>query len=105
VARSRYEDADDESNWDEPDWDDDSAEDYDPDNPETYPAGVYADPEPATVACPQCGAEVLEDSEQCPRCLQYLSREDAPTPVRSIGWLVMVILMFLAVLMWIVGGL
>jgi uncharacterized paraquat-inducible protein A len=34
-----------------------------------------------TVPCPYCGAAVYEDAERCPRCENYLSREDAPSQV------------------------
>lgn len=103
MARSRYDETDDdEDDWDESD-DYDAERDYDPDDPETYPAGLYNDPELPTVPCPNCGEEILEDSEQCPRCGRYLSREDAPLQSRSGVWIILLILAILAAVIWTVG--
>jgi predicted nucleic acid-binding Zn ribbon protein len=102
VARTRYdepdEDEDEDSDW-EPDEDH-----YDPDEPETYPHGLYDDDGPPTVPCPHCGADILEDSEQCPKCGSYVSKEDAPAGSgKSAAWWVLVLLALAVVLMWIVG--
>lgn len=81
----------------------DSARDYDPDDPETYPDGLYEDDGPPTVPCPHCREEVIEDSEQCPRCGNYLSREESPS--RSGGvWSIFMILALLATLLLLAGG-
>jgi predicted nucleic acid-binding Zn ribbon protein len=36
-----------------------------------------------TMDCPYCGESIFDDSERCPHCEKYLSREDAPsrTPI------------------------
>ena len=103
MARTWRDHSDDEDDPD--DWDDDDAErDYDPDDPETYPAGLYDDPELPTVPCPYCGAEMLEDAEQCPRCGKYISREDVPAQPRSGIWIVLVILALFAVVIWMAGS-
>ena len=89
------------------DWDEsdeyDAEHDYDPEDPETYPQGLYADDGPPTVPCPHCRAEVFEDSEVCPRCGKYLSREDAPAQSRGGAWVIVMILALLAVAMWVAG--
>jgi hypothetical protein len=103
VARTRRDDPDDEDDYD-PDDDYDADRDYDPDDPETYPAGVYADDGPATVPCPHCKAEVFEDSERCPRCGNYLSAEDAPREGKSGPWVMLMALALLAALLWVLGG-
>ncbi|WP_439623677.1 zinc ribbon domain-containing protein [Gemmata sp.] len=90
----------DEPDEDEEDWDD--GDDYDPEDPETYPAGLYDDDGPATVPCPHCRAEILEDSERCPRCGEYLSAEDAPRQVSGTAWVVLV-LMLVAILLTVLG--
>jgi uncharacterized paraquat-inducible protein A len=78
----RYEDDDDE---DDDDYGDDGGDDAE------------------TVPCPQCGADVYEDAEQCPRCGKYLSAEDAP-PTRPRGWVAIVmVLALLAAVMWVFG--
>ena len=30
------------------------------------------------IPCPFCGRRILEESERCPYCEKYISREDAP---------------------------
>lgn len=69
--------------WDDGDWEragsDDEWEglaedDADADDPET---DGDDDPEdPATVPCPFCREEILEDAPRCPHCERYLSDED-----------------------------
>lgn len=93
------------------DWDDEEddadgfdEDRYDPDDPETYPEGLYTDDEPGTVPCPHCGKDVLEDSERCPNCEMYLSKEDAPVESRSGPWMMVLVLALLGVLMWIIGN-
>jgi len=42
---------------------------HDPDEPETYPQGLYVHGDDrAVVPCPYCRAEIDEESEQCPKC-------------------------------------
>lgn len=96
MPRTRRDEEDDE----EEDWND--GDDYDSDDPETYPAGLYDDDGPATVPCPHCRAEILEDSERCPRCGEYISGEDAPTKMSNTAWAVLV-LMLVAVVLTVLG--
>ncbi|QJW95008.1 zinc ribbon domain-containing protein [Frigoriglobus tundricola] len=97
MARTRHDDPDDDSD------EYDAETDYDPDDPETYPAGLYADEERAVVPCPHCRAEIDEEAQQCPKCGMYLSREDAPREGKSAAWIVMMALAFLAALAWALG--
>ena len=54
-----------------------------------------------TMACPYCGAEIHDDSELCPFCENYISREDAPASAKPL-WIVLgVVLCLLLVLLWI----
>ncbi|MDY3554085.1 zinc-ribbon domain-containing protein [Gemmata sp. JC717] len=93
MARTRIDDPDDE------DGDEYDAEhDYDPDDPETYPQGVYLDDERALVPCPHCRAEIDEESEQCPRCGMFLSAEDAPPGQKSRFTMAMLLLALFAAL-------
>jgi hypothetical protein len=56
-----------------------------------------------TVPCPYCGAAVYEDAERCPRCENYISREDAPS--RTPLWVKLTALVCLAVAIgWAVQG-
>jgi hypothetical protein len=102
MARTRYDDPEDE---DEPDGDDYDAErDYDPNDPETYPAGLYVDNERALIPCPHCRAEIDEESEQCPKCGMYLTREEvAPAQGKSTVWIILMALALLATLAWVFG--
>jgi hypothetical protein len=100
VARTRHEEPEDE----EDDGDDYDAEtDYDPDDPETYPAGLYVDDERALIPCPHCRAEIDEESEQCPKCGTYLSREDAAGGKPSV-WIVLMALALLAAIALVLVG-
>ena len=92
---------DDADDWDESD-EYDAERDYDPDDPETYPQGLYDDDGPPTVPCPHCKAEVFEDSEQCPRCGKFLSNEDAPLS-RGGMWVIVMILALLAAVILVAG--
>jgi hypothetical protein len=54
-----------------------------------------------TIPCPHCLRPVYEDSERCPACGSYLSREDAPK--RHAWWLIVgVFVCLFAVLKWVV---
>jgi hypothetical protein len=67
--------------YDEPDEGDDydAETDYDPEDPDTYPAGLYVHgDERAVVPCPHCKVEIDEESEQCPKCGMFISKEDPP---------------------------
>lgn len=107
MARRRPRDPDDEPD----DWSDgyDADRDYDPDDPDTYPEGLYAEGEedPSAVPCPYCREDIDEDAVRCPRCGNYLSREDAPAGAASgsRGWVtVVMVLALLAAAMWVFAG-
>lgn len=78
-----------EESWDD-DWDEEYADDAYDDDDESY-----------TVECPECGADVYEDAEQCPSCGQYIIHsslnyvwKDRPT-----WWIVLGFLGILAVIL------
>ncbi|HEY1186725.1 MAG TPA: hypothetical protein VGE74_03660 [Gemmata sp.] len=73
--------------------------DYDPEDPDSYPEGVYADTERALIPCPHCTSEIDEESEQCPRCGVFLSREDTSGQGKSPLVLVLLLLALLAAVM------
>jgi hypothetical protein len=81
----------------------DAEHDYDPEEPETYPQGLYDDDGPPTVPCPYCKREILEDVERCPYCENYLSREDAPRSSKSWLWIGAMALALLAAALWAAG--
>jgi len=71
-------------------WDnDDEEEDDDEDIP-------WDADEPATVVCPYCRAEVLEDLPQCPKCGNYFSQEDSVTQTKP-PWVVITAVLLLVV--------
>ncbi|MFO0949783.1 MAG: zinc ribbon domain-containing protein [Isosphaeraceae bacterium] len=84
--RVRSAEGDDLEDWDDsdPDFDPDSDEDDDP-----------------TVPCPHCGRDIYDDSEWCPGCGRYLSREDAPGGGRPWWIVVGVVLCLMVVLGWV----
>jgi hypothetical protein len=100
--RTSYDEPDDEPD----DWSDgyDAERDYDPDDPDTYPEGVYVDDDGSpSIPCPHCREEIAEDAVMCPHCGNYLSREDVPAGSRSRAWVVVMVLALLAAAMWCAG--
>lgn len=73
-------------------WDDDWEEDE---------YGYDADDESYTVECPECGADVYEDAEQCPVCHNYIvhSSSGYVWKNRPTWWIVVGLLGILAVIL------
>ena len=62
------------------------------DEDDDLPDGVYHNDELPTVPCPYCRADVLEEALYCPRCENYLSKEDAPAePKPKWIWLLLIV--------------
>jgi hypothetical protein len=57
-----------------------------------------------TIACPNCGRDVYEFAEQCPKCGHFLTREDAShtTHPRWVFWVTIALLAAMALggLVW-----
>lgn len=82
----------------------DAEYDYDPDDPETYPQGLYADDARETIPCRNCKAEIDEEAEQCPKCGHYVTTEDdTPAGGKSTFWIVLMLLALVAASFWAVG--
>jgi hypothetical protein len=66
-------------------WDDDSggADEYDDD----YDEELGDDESSELVSCPGCGAEIHEESEQCPVCLSYITHPTSIWYGRPWWWL------------------
>ncbi|QDT36158.1 zinc ribbon domain-containing protein [Stratiformator vulcanicus] len=77
----------------------DSDWDADPDDFGEYDEGA----DEPTIECPHCGAEVYEDSPRCPRCEQYLSREDAPSEPKPTWIIVGALAALLGIVWWLIG--
>ena len=102
MARTRHDEPDDDDSGEYDAYD--AGTDYDPDDPETYPAGLYVHgDERAVVPCPHCRAEIDEESEQCPKCGMFISKEDAPSNGRSPVMLVLMLCALFAALVMVMG--
>ena len=53
-------------------------EDWDPDDQGDDDDYSEDEDDDLCIPCPHCGRRILEESERCPHCEKYLSREDAP---------------------------
>jgi hypothetical protein len=91
----------DDEDWDDPD-EYDAYRDYDPDESETYPEGLYDDDGPPLVPCPHCRQGILEESEQCPHCGMYVTKEE-PGGTRSRAWIVLMVLALFATALMLLG--
>jgi hypothetical protein len=97
MSRTRASDEPDDDDSGEYEYESDAETEYDPDDPETYPDGVYVDGDERPVApCPYCRAEIDAESEQCPKCGTFVSAEDAPSEPKSSAWVVLLVLALLA---------
>ena len=79
--------------------------DDDPDEFDEYPEGVYRDDpdDDPTTPCPYCREPVYEGASYCPRCENYLTREDAP-PAAKPTWVWVCLILALAVaVLWVIG--
>ena len=72
-----------------------ASDDDDEDGEHFVDQGTYDD-EPDVIPCPYCREEISELAQVCPKCKNYLSREDAPTPGKPIWWVVIVVVLILA---------
>jgi hypothetical protein len=61
-------------------WDDDS------DLSEDDDFADFGDDEPI-IPCPYCGVDIHDETERCPHCGQYISKEDSPY-VRKPWWVI-----------------
>jgi hypothetical protein len=75
---------------DGPEWGDDRESDLDEFDDEfeadDEDEDEEGDDEEATIACPYCGRSIHEDSQRCPYCENYVSREDSAG--RKPWWLI-----------------
>lgn len=78
---------------DDPRWydaaDAESFDGDDPDKPDSDSDSGDDDDLTETVACPECGAEVYEEAEQCPRCGSYITHGGGVWAGRPIWWIVL----------------
>lgn len=74
----------------ESDWDDE----------DELPEGVYYDEEEPTAACPYCREPIYEGAQYCPKCENYLSREDQP-PAAKPAWVWICLILALLASLWV----
>ena len=55
----------------------DESDDLDDDGP-GYDDGPDVDPDLVMMPCPHCFGTIYDDSERCPHCGDYLSKDDVP---------------------------
>jgi predicted nucleic acid-binding Zn ribbon protein len=91
--------------YDEPDddeWEDDFQNpddiEYDPDEDEA--GAEFASGDSPEVPCPHCGTTITEDHLRCPRCENYITKEDAPPVPKSPFVMIMLVVSLVAVLMF-----
>ena len=51
-----------------------------------------------TLPCPECGAEVYEEAEQCPVCGKYITFDTSPWQGKTTAWIVLGLLGIVAVI-------
>jgi len=56
-----------------------------------------------TISCPNCGVEIYDDSEWCPACNQYITREKSEWVGKPLWWIVLAIAGVVA-LIWALSG-
>lgn len=64
-------------------------------DPEEFPDPDESDPDDDLSPCPYCKAMILEESERCPACGNYISYEDSP--LRRPWWFILGVLVCLAI--------
>jgi len=76
------------------DWSDDDLRDEEfPDDEDNYDSD-----EVDTIPCPECGADVYEEAEQCPACGWYITSSSNPLSGRSWWWIALGMLGIIAVI-------
>ncbi len=68
-----------------------------------YDDDQHDDESSETLPCPNCGAEIYEDAEHCPRCGEYVTLRGSLWAGRPIWWIILGILGILATLI-VLGG-
>jgi hypothetical protein len=94
---------DDDDAWDDSDFSTSSYDDAD-DESYGYDDDANDDSDEPTLACPNCGCEMLEVSIQCPSCGHYPSKEDAQPSERPWWVTVVVVLCVIAMVLGFVVG-
>ena len=79
-----------DDDYEDEDWDDEEFDEENLDEP--------------VIPCPYCGAEMLEDSPQCPVCGNYISAEDLPTTSQPLWIVLTAVVCLLIALGWVLSG-
>lgn len=84
-----------------PKWNDDISDEYD----DNLDDEDYTDDDASElVPCPHCGAQIHEESEQCPVCGTYVTHETSVWKGRSWLWIAFGMLGIIAVLLVLLLG-
>lgn len=76
------------------DFEDEADDDEDAFDDEPWDAADDDDADGDTLPCPYCGAAIYDDAVRCPKCGEYLSREERPSPSQP-KWVVITVLILL----------
>ncbi|MBI1249654.1 hypothetical protein GC197_17655 [bacterium] len=49
-----------------------------------------------TINCPNCGAEIFDDTDVCPICMHAIIHDRSPWSGKSVGWIVLGVLGIIA---------
>jgi hypothetical protein len=63
----------------------------------------FGSPESDTIRCPECDAEIYDDSVQCPHCGHYIEADTNVWSGRSLWWIVVGLLGVIATIAALVG--
>jgi len=69
--------------------------DHDDPDPREEPEDPDMEDDEGLMPCPHCFATIHDESEQCPRCGEYLSEEDSPS--RKPRWIILTAVVLLAI--------
>lgn len=65
-----------------------------------YPDAELTNDESAeTIVCPECGADVYEDADQCPACGYFIMHDTNVWSGRSLWWIALALLGIVAVIL------
>jgi predicted nucleic acid-binding Zn ribbon protein len=79
----------------------DAHDDQDDLDESEYPDEADMDDDPdgtPPIDCPYCGAEIHADTDVCPKCGKYISREDAPQERGWFWWIALLVVALGAIL-------
>lgn len=65
--------------------------------------GNFDDDTAETLPCPECGAEIYEESEQCPACGAYITFNNSIWLGKPVWWIILGLLGIVATVLWLLS--